>query len=147
MFRSKKLIIILALAAVMVVGSIGGVVLAADNEDCGRTEPRHEALLERVCEIYEENTGVAVNCTALEDAFSQARGEVFPKDWPNCGEVDPEAMQNRLQDLFDQGKITQEQFDGMKSRMESMPDNLPGFGFRGMGGRPGFGGPCVLPQN
>ena len=157
MFRGKKLILVLALAAVVLVGSIGGVVLAAGDEDCDRPGPRHEAIMERVCEIYEENTGVAINCTALKGAFSQAQGEMFPKDradcgrmlpkdWPNRGEIDPEAMQDRLQDLLDQGKITQEQFDRMKTRMESMSDNLSGFGFRGMGGRPHFGFPPAPPQ-
>ena len=69
-----------------------------------------------------------------------------PSSWPNRGEMDPEALQNRLQEFFDQGKITKEQFDNMKARMESMPDNLPGFGFRGHGGFRGFGGPCALAE-
>ena len=146
MRRSKKLIIVAVLAAVVLAGSIGGVVLAVDNEDNSEPGVRCWALMDRVCEIYAQNTGVAIDSEALEGAFTQARNELRPEGMPNRGEIDPEALQNHLQDLFDQGKITEEQYKNMKERMESMPDNLPGFGFRGHGGFRGFGGPC-LPSN
>ena len=142
MRRSKKLIVGVVLAAVLLAGSIGGVALAqTGGEEESQPEVRCGAFLNKVCEIYEENTGVSINCTALKEAFAEARSEICPEGMPNRGEMDPEALQNRLQDLFDQGKITEEQFENMKARMESMPDNLPGFGFRGHGGFHGFGGP------
>jgi len=76
MWRSKKFILAGLLATVVLFGSIGGVVLAADNGEDSQPEARYETLLDRVCEIYEENTGVAINSEALKDAFAQARGEM-----------------------------------------------------------------------
>jgi hypothetical protein len=144
MWRRKKLVIVAVLAAVVLVGSIGGVALANNLED---SQPRAhcEALMDRVCEIYEENTGTAIEPEALTDAFTQARDELRPEGMPYRGEMDPEALQNHLQDLLNEGKITEEQYEHMKNRIESMPDKLPGFGFRGHGGFRGLGGPCAPP--
>ncbi len=54
---------VIALAAILLVGSSVGVVLAADNGDGAGSLPeaQHWALLDRVCEIYEENTGTTVD--------------------------------------------------------------------------------------
>ncbi|MBU2536165.1 MAG: SHOCT domain-containing protein [Chloroflexi bacterium] len=142
MWRRKKLVIVAVLAAVVLVGSIGGIALA-NNGDDSQPEAPCTALLDRVCEIYEQKTGVAIDPEVLRETFTQVRGEMHPEGMPNRGEMDPEALQNHLQDLFDQGKITEEQYEHMKDRIESMPDNLPGFGFRGHGGFRGFGGPCA----
>ena len=136
MWRSKKFIVI-ALAAVLVVGSSVGVVLAADNgdEDGSPPEAQHWALLGRVCEIYEENTGTTIDPQALQDAFAQARSEM--RD---------EVLQNRLQNLVEQGKITQDEADQYKEWWQARPDVAAGFGFRahrrfcGMGGPLGWGG-------
>ena len=149
MWRSKKLITVAVLAAVVLAGSIGGVVLAADNGDDSQPEAKCGALLDRVCEIYEEATGVTIDQEALKDAFTQARSELHPEGMPKCGDVTPEDMSSRLDTLLAEGNITQEQYDKMKARIESMPDEMPGFGFRGhggfrgMGGMRGFGGPCA----
>ena len=124
------------LTVVLLLGSIGGIALAngSDDEDGCQMETARGALTDRICEIYEENTGVALDSEALADAFAQAASE---------------ARSERLQCLADQGKITQEQADECRARMESMPDNLPGFGFPGhhgffgMGGMRSFGGPCA----
>ena len=139
MWRSKKFIVI-ALAAVLLVGSITGVVLAQNGDD-SQPEARHEALLERVCEIYQENTGVAVNPQELKDAFAQAQSEMLE-----------EALGSRLQYLVEQGKITQGEADQYLEWWQSKPDVPPGFGFRGharfrgMGGPLGWGGLCA-PEN
>jgi len=146
MWRRKKWVIVAVLAAVILVGSISGIVLAADNDDDSQPRAPFEALLGRVCEIYQANTGDDIDPEALETAFAQARSEMCPAGMPNRGEMDPEALQNHLEDLRNEGKITEEQYEKMKDRIESMPDNLPGFGFRGHGGFRGFGGPC-LPWN
>ena len=100
MWRSKKLIIVTVLVAVILTGSIGGIVLAADNGEDSQPEAQYGMLLDRACEIYEQKTGVAIDQEALKDAFSQAQSELRA-----------EAMQNRLQNLVDQGQITQEQAD------------------------------------
>ena len=138
MWRRKKLIVVAVLVAVMLAGSIGGAVLAADNGDDSQPEARYGALWDKVSEIYEQKTGVALDQEALKDAFAQARSEV--RD---------EALQNRLQNLVDEGKIAQEEADQYLEWWQSRPDVLNGFGFggrggfRGMGGAHGWGGPCV----
>jgi len=101
MWRGRKVMVI-ALAALLLVGSSVGVVLAADNGDEAGSPPeaQHWALLDRVCEIYEENTGTTIDQQALQDAFAQARSE-----------IQAEAMQNRLANLVDKGRITQDEAD------------------------------------
>lgn len=136
MWRSKKLIVGVVLAAVMLVGSIGGTALAqTGNGNDSQHETRYDALLDRVCEIYEHKTGVAIDQEALRDSFAQAQDEMRA-----------EAMQNRLQSLVEQGVITQEQANELQKWWEARPDVPVKFGFRGMGGMRGFGRPCA-PQN
>jgi len=139
MWRSKKFIIAAVLAAVLLVGSIGGVVLAqTDAGGDNQSRAGYEAILDRVCEIYQDNTGDDIDPEALEAAFAQARDEMRA-----------EAQQNRLQNLVQQGKITQEQADEMQDWWGARPDVPTGFGFRAqgafprMGGMRGFGGPCA----
>ena len=56
MRRSKKFIILTVLGTVVLVGSITGVILAQNGDD-SQPEARREALLEKVCAIYEDKTG------------------------------------------------------------------------------------------
>ena len=156
MWRSKKFIVIALLAVVVLVGSIGGIVFAqTENGDDSQPEARYGALLEKVCEIYNANPDRPsdIDCDVLKDAFAQAQTTMRPEGMPNRGELDPEAMQEtmleRLEALLADGKISKEQFnkmqerfDEMKTRMESMPDDLPRFGFRGHGFPRFFGPPC-----
>ena len=130
MWRSKKLIIAAVLAAVMLTGSIGGVILATDNGDDGEPEAKYESLLDRVGEIYQENTGVAIDQEALKDAFAQARSE-----------MQIEAVENYLQSLVEQDKITQEQADDYLGWWQARPDVPARFSFGGHGGFRGMGGP------
>jgi hypothetical protein len=131
MWRSKKFIVA-AVMAVVLVGSISGVALATDNGDDSQPEAEHGALLERVCEIYQGNTGVAIDQEALQDAFAQAQSEMRAA-----------AMENRLQQLVDDGEITQEEADQYLEWWESKPDVSIGLGSRVHGGMRGFGGPCA----
>ena len=143
MRRSKKYIIIAVLTAVVLAGSIGGVVLAQDDEDINPREAHFDAMLNTVCEIYNENTDPDIDFDALKDAFAQARSEMLPEDMPRFRKMDPEAMQEHLQELLDEGKINQEQYDEMKARLESIPEDArSAFGFRGMGRPGGFPGLC-----
>jgi hypothetical protein len=132
MWRSKKFIIAAVLAAVVLVGSIGGVVLAQTGDEENSPQARQAALMEKVCAIYEENTGTAIDLEELQKAFDQARDE-----------MQSEALDKYLQSLVDEGKITQEEADQYKAWLESKPDIgipiAPGLGGRGM--HPGFGGP------
>jgi vancomycin resistance protein YoaR len=134
MSRTKKFIIIAVSVAVLLAGSIVGVAFAAGNGDDSGAKPPDVNTLERVCAIYEQNTGVAIDQTALKDAFAQARSEI-QKEWE----------QARMQDMVKQGKITQEQADQFLNWWESKPNVPFGFGFPGHGRFPGMGGPCAPP--
>ena len=130
MWRSKKFIFTAILASVILAVGIGGVVLAADNSDDSQTETKRGALVDRALEIYEEQTGVAIDSDVLKDAFTQAKDEL--RD---------EALQSRLDKLVADGVITQEEADEYLEWWQSKPDISNGFGLRGHG-RVGMGGMC-----
>jgi hypothetical protein len=130
MWRSKKFIIIAVLAVVVLAGSIGGVALAQTSNDNNQPAAQQQTLLDKVCAIYEQNTGVAIDSGELQKAFDQARSEM--RD---------EALNNYLQGLVDKGKMTQEQADQYKAWLESKPDVPFAPGFFGHGMHRGFGGP------
>lgn len=129
MWRSKKFIIVAVLATVMLVGTISGVVVAADNGDDSEPEARYEALLNRVYEIYQEKTGVTIDQEALKDAFAQAQSE-----------MQTEALETWLQSLVEEGKLTQDEADQYLNWWQAKPDVSFGFGFSGRGGFRGMGG-------
>jgi hypothetical protein len=143
MKRSRKIILIALLTLVVIGGSIGGVALAqTDNGDDSPPKARYGALLERACEIYQEETGVTIDADKLTDALTQAGEEKMV-----------EARNQFRQRLIDEGKITQEQLDELDKWLESKPDVpiIPGlggdFGPHGFrmhgGGFHRFGGPCA----
>jgi hypothetical protein len=130
--RKRKWFIPVVVVSVLLIGGVvGGVVVAGSNsssntEDQSQTADRYQALLDRACAIYEENTGVAIDSGQLKDALDQARSEM--RD---------EALQNWLQDLVDKGKITQGEADQYLEWWQSRPDielPLPGLGGHGPGG-------------
>lgn len=131
MRRSKKFIIITVTVAAVLAGCLAGVVFAnPENGDNSQPESKYGALLDRVCEIYQENTGVAIDPQQLKDAFVQAQDEMALN-----------ALESRLQSLVDQGRITQEEADQYLEWWESKPDVpfklgscIPGRHF--FGGRP-----------
>ncbi|MFC1874492.1 hypothetical protein ACFLYX_04240 [Chloroflexota bacterium] len=128
MWRSKKVIAIAVLAALILVGSIGGVVLAQTGDE---VDSQHNIMLTRVAEI------LGIDQQTLEDAFTQARTETHDA-----------AMDSYLQNLIDEGKITEEEADQYKEWRQAMPDVPFGSGYgeyrhgggRGMGGMHGSGG-------
>lgn len=143
--QKRKWLIPTVVASVLLIGGIvGGVVVAASDSSSSteeQSEPadRCQAFLDRACAIYEENTGVAIDSEQLRDALNQARKE-----------MQDEALASWLQNLVDNGKITQEQADQYLEWWQSRPDiELPGLGGRrhgdgmmwdsGLGPR---GGPC-----
>jgi hypothetical protein len=147
MRRSRKIILISLLAIVVLAGSIGGVALAVENGDESGPKARCGAFLEKVCDNYEDITGASINCTALKEAFAEAGNQMRAEIQQNHPEMDPEAMQEamkeRLQERYEAGEITQEQYEKMMERIESMPDDAPfKFGFRGHFGPRGGGPPC-----
>jgi len=118
---------------------------ASGTEDQATPFDRYQALLDRVCAIYQDNTGVAIDSEQLKDALEQAQGE-----------LQEEALESRLQNLVDEGKMTQEEADSYLEWWQSRPDieaPLPGLGGPGPGGGMmwgrGFGprgGPCPGPD-
>jgi uncharacterized membrane protein len=139
MWRNKKFVIVAVVAAVLLVGSIAGVAFAQTGTgDASQPAAQSGTLLDKVCAIYEQNTGTAINADELTKAFTQARSE-----------MQDEALDNYLKNLVDQGKLTQEQADQYKAWLKSKPDvplapGFPGHGMhRGGGGLPGW---CEPPQ-
>ena len=132
MWRSRKFILITVIATVVLVGSTTGIVLAQTEDENNNPE----TLLDKVCAIYQQNTGVAIDSEELQKAFTQARDEMRE-----------EARDKFLQSLVDEGKITQEQADQYKAWLEAKPDvplfEPAPFGFPGM--HRGFGGPGGFP--
>jgi len=111
MWRSKKFIIVGALIAVVLIGGTAGAVLANDDETETQPEAQCDALLERVCEIYEDNTGVVIDADDLKDAFAQAASEKRDA-----------ALQSFLDKLVEEGTITQEEADQYMEWWQQRPD-------------------------
>ncbi|MFH1639430.1 MAG: hypothetical protein ABIB93_03845 [Chloroflexota bacterium] len=131
MLRSKKFIVGAVLAVVVLVASVGGVVLAQDNEE----ETSRQTLIARVATI------LGIDQQTVEDAFTQAQSEMRG-----------EAVDNYLNNLVEQGKITQEEAGQYKDWWLLKPDVPVGPRFGGRGGFRrggcGFGslGMAPLPQ-
>jgi len=112
MRKSKKFILVVVLAAVVLVGSIGGVALA-NTENGDDSQP--ETLLDRVADILQDE-GISITSEQIEDAFAQARSEM--RD---------EVLDSYLQKLVDEERITQEQASEYRAWLEAKPDMpLPG---------------------
>lgn len=125
MWLRKKVVIIPVLVALVVVGSIAGVALAQDDsESTGNT------LLGKVAAI------LGIDQTTVEEAFAQAQQEM--RD---------EALTSYLDEMVEQGKISQEEADQYKSWWDTKPDSYyklgPRFGFGGRIRAFGHGG-CGL---
>jgi len=88
MWRSKKLIISVVLAGVMLIGSIGGVAYANDDNEGIQPGTFFGAFWEGVCEIYKDKTGDDIDPEAIKESFNQARGEMqaeYPIGGPHHG--------------------------------------------------------------
>jgi outer membrane murein-binding lipoprotein Lpp len=124
MWRSKKFIIVAVIAAVVLVGGIGGVVLA-QTENGGEDGSQPKTLLARVAEILD------IDQQRLEDAFAQARSE-----------MQAAAMEARLAKMVENGVIDETQAQELQEWLESRPEDLPfGPGLMAPGGGRPFGGP------
>jgi hypothetical protein len=123
--RKRKWFIPMVVVSVLLIGGItGGVVAANSNSDDtaagkqAQAAERYRALLDKVCAIYEENTGVAIDSGQLKDALDQARIE-----------IQDEALESWLQNLVNDGKITQGEADQYLEWWQLRPDvqlPLPG---------------------
>ncbi len=112
MWRSKKFLIVAVLAAIILAGTIGGIAFAQDgDQDTPAPQILHDELLDKVAEIYEENTGTAIDADELRKAFTEAREE-----------VNTQLRERMHQRLIDEGLITQEQLDELQQWLESRPE-------------------------
>lgn len=146
MFISKKVLVIGVTIVVVLAAAIGGfaAVNAADNGSAETTQTAVTTLFDKIAEIYQQNTGTAIDPVQLQTAFQQA------KEQTQAGRID-----QMLQKLVEDGKITQEQADQwkvwwnsrpttaltdeFKSWLESRPD-IPEFDGGARLDKPGFGG-------
>jgi len=141
-WKSKKFVLLSALAIAMVIGGVAaGVTLAqGDNGNETQVNTRYEELLNKVATIYQQNTGVTIDPQQLETAFTEAQKQ-----------MQSEALQTWLQNLVTQGKITQEQANQYLQWWNSKPDvpllQLPrGEGMMWGGGHGCRGGSEAIPE-
>jgi hypothetical protein len=132
MKKSKKFVIALALGAAIIAGSLGGVIMAADNGDDSEPATRMEVMLDKVAANYLGITGEELDIEALKSAFKQSREEMRA-----------EALQNHLDKLVADGVITQEEADEWSSWWALKPDVSIGLGKHGPARFPGKGAPCI----
>lgn len=102
MWKSKKVIIIAVLAAVILIGATAGVVIAQNQDE---TKTGTQTLMARVAQILN------IDQQKLEDAFNQA-----------AKELKAERLDAYLQKLVEDGKITPEQAQQYKKWLESRPN-------------------------
>ena len=126
--RRGKIIIIGLLATVLLVGSIGGVVLAADNGEESESAAPFDTLWEKMATFLQED-GVEVTSAQLQSAFTEAQEQLRT-----------DALQKYLDEMVAQEKITQEQADAYRNWIGAKPDMGDEFSRRGRGGFPHMGG-------
>lgn len=127
MWRSKKFIVLVTLAALILVGVISaGAVYAASNGEETQPEIHMEDFWDEISQSYYNQTGHTLDQEALLDAFADARNEIMN-----------DRLQDHTQKLVTEGKITQEEADQYLSWWSDKPDVSlgPGFGGRGRFGR------------
>ena len=100
MWRNKKVVIGAVLAATVLFASFGGVALAQTGNGEDGKLARCQAVLSRVCEIYQEKTGVAIDQEVLRKTVVQV------VKWTR-----PEALQDRLEKWVDKGWIEEDKAD------------------------------------
>jgi opacity protein-like surface antigen len=147
MWRKKKFILVAVLAAVILAAGIGGVALAADNNDESQATTPFDNLWEKMAAVLQDD-GVNVTSDQLQSAFSEAQDQMRA-----------DAQQDFLDKMVADGKITQEQADAYSDWIKNKPDMGGNFGprggrffggggqrfefkMRGPGGFHGFGGFC-----
>ncbi|MFA5308922.1 MAG: hypothetical protein WC370_05470 [Dehalococcoidales bacterium] len=116
MHISKKFLLVGLLVAAVLGGTLGGIAIAQDNGQGTATvqtdnNTRLSNLLDKVVEIYKQNTGVTIDTEELLNAFKQAGQET-------CNT----AIDNYLDKMVENGKITQAQADEFKAWLDARPD-------------------------
>ena len=140
MWKSSKFIIAMSLVAVMLIGGTAGVALAWDGGEGQSRNGARIALMTRVAEI------LGIEQEDLTDAVRQAMAEIPGKVAGTLGveeqelldafkqagtEMREEALDNRLQQLLDEGELTQEQVAELEAWIDAKP-NMPRVGPGGL---------------
>jgi hypothetical protein len=141
MKRTKKLIIITVITVLVLGGVLGGFAIANADEPTtttnGPASANITAFLDKVAGFYHDETGNTLDTQALLDSLNKAQQDIRS-----------EALDNYLNKLVEQKKITSEQAQQYKDWLAKKPDvSIPGLNqpvgpggrFFGRMGR-GFGG-------
>jgi hypothetical protein len=112
----KRWVLVSAIAAMIAIGVVTAGAALAQGTDTG--DPAISDLVSRIARILN------LEEARVQDAVDQA-----------LRETRDESVRNKLNELVEQGRITQEQADEYFTWYQSRPDDLPGFMERG----PGFG--------
>ena len=121
MLHTKRTIVIAVATTALAAGIIGGVVVA--HAQTGSTNTAGNTIMARVAAI------LGIDQTKLQDAFIQAKKDQQTQN-----------LDNHLQNLVTQGKITQSQADQYKQWWSSKPDVPVGVPGGGPMMRPGMRG-------
>ena len=113
MSKRKKLVLTVIAVVLVIGGVLGGTAIAAaqDDETVPDQQTQMDTLLDKVAQIYEQNTGTTLDTEALKSAFQQAGKE-----------LNAERQQTMLDKLVEDGVITQEQADEYQAWLEARPD-------------------------
>ena len=120
MWRSKKLIISMVLLALVLAGSIGGIVYAQEGDE-ENASPK-AVLLEKVADK------LGIDQQQLEDAFAEA-----------IAEMRDEAQLKWLEKAVEEGWLTEEEAQQYSEWWQARPDVQFNFGGRDFGGLGGHG--------
>jgi hypothetical protein len=126
---SKKMKVLIAVLAAVLVLTVGGVTAALAHDEELPTPPFSE-LRESFLAKVADNLGVSLD--ELQAAITSAQQEI--RD---------EALTSRLDKAVEEGRLTQEEADALKEWWEQKPDCLGegfGFGLPEAGSGPVFGG-------
>jgi hypothetical protein len=145
MKRHKNIFLAIILAAILLAGSISGVVLASDEGEEENTAPEFGTFLDRVLEIYQDKTNTVIDKDALRESFEQAREELqieqprfrFPRRFFDCEELTEEQRADIEAWLDEMPEFPTEEFkewleskpdiftDEFKEWLESRPEEMP----------------------
>lgn len=109
---SKKILITGVLCVVVLGAALGGFAIAnaADDGTANSNNATQTNLWDKVAEMYQKDTGTAIDPAALQKAFEEA-GTAIRTD----------KMDQMIQAMVDAGKITQAQADEWKAWLDSRP--------------------------
>lgn len=116
MKKHKKLLIIGIIAVAVIGATLGAVAFAQADDQPGaalvlsKSSTNVTAFMDKVAAIYQQNTGNALDTTALQNAFNEANKQIAREN-----------LEAKLQALVDAGKITAQQKQDYLTWLDSRP--------------------------